>query len=132
MKEIKEAIKIRNGKPLYVIQMSDGDKGSKMQIYIRDGEVYFEGEEYGFKNYAVYDLNDEAHAIAKEMFLSSLQVCVKNRILELRQLETILDELGLVSVVRATLDNNVSRLLPQRGKIDVVQHITRENGTAEE
>lgn len=95
--EIKETIKISNGKPIYCLQVKQGE--AKMQIYIRNGEIYFEGCNYSFDNYPVFDFNNDAHKIAKEMFISSLKTDIKNKILELKQLESILDQLNLKNII---------------------------------
>ncbi|MBQ9314858.1 MAG: hypothetical protein IJ220_07750 [Clostridia bacterium] len=95
--EIKETIKIRNGKPIYCLQVKQGD--AKMQIYIRDGEIYFEDCHYNFDSYPTFDICNDAHKIAKEMFVSSLKTDIKNKILQLKQLELILDQLNLKDVI---------------------------------
>jgi hypothetical protein len=47
--KIKETIKVSNGKPIYCLQVEQGE--AKMQIYIRNGEIYFESCNYSFDNY---------------------------------------------------------------------------------
>lgn len=95
--KIKECIKIRNGKPIYCLQVEQGD--SKMQIYINNGQIYFESCGYGFDNYPIFDIDNQAHEIAKEVFISSLKTDIKNKILELKQLELILDQLDLKDII---------------------------------
>ena len=94
---IKEAIKIENGKPKYCLQVTQGE--SKMQVYIRSGEIYFEACRYGFDNYPIFEVENQAHQIAKEVFVSSLKTDIKNKILELKQLEIILDDIGLKQII---------------------------------
>lgn len=94
---IKETIKIYEGKPIYCLQLEQGE--SKMQIYIRNGKIYFESCSYGFDKYPIFDLNNQAHQVAKEIFLASLKTDVKNKVLELKQLELILDQLSLKDVI---------------------------------
>lgn len=95
--KIKETIRTDSGKIKYCLQVEQGD--SKLQIYIRNGEIYFESCGYGFSTYPTFDLSNEAHVLAKEVFVTSLKADVKNRCLELKQLETILNELGLTDVI---------------------------------
>ena len=97
MDEIKETIKVRNGKPIYCLQVTQGE--AKMQIYINNGDIYFESCGYGFDKYPVFDFENEAHQIAKEAFVTSLKASVKNKILELKQLEIILDQLSLKDII---------------------------------
>ena len=99
--EIKETIKIDCGKPIYCLQVKQGE--SKMQIYIRNGEIYFEGCNYSFDKYPIFDVGNDAHQIAKEMFISSLKTDIKNKILQLKQLECILDQLNLKDVINDEL-----------------------------
>lgn len=99
--EIKETIKISNGKPIYCLQIEQGE--SKMQIYIKSGEIYFESCGYGFDRYPTFDMCNEAHQVAKEIFLSSLKTDIKNKILQLKQLELILDQLSLKDVISEEL-----------------------------
>ena len=99
--KIKEVIKVRDGKPVYCLQVEQGE--SKMQIYIRNGDIYFESCSYGFDKYPVFDLNNEAHQIAKECFTTSLKASIKNKILELKQLEVILDQLSLKDIINDEL-----------------------------
>lgn len=94
---IKETIKTSEGKLKYCLQVEQGE--AKLQIYIRNGEIYFESCNYGFNSYPTFDFNNESHVIAKEVFVTSLKADVKNRCLELKQLESILDQLGLKDVI---------------------------------
>ena len=51
------------------------------------------------------------------MFLTYLQAEVKTRLLELKQLELVLDELGLKEVIRKTIVDNSSMLLNDKEEI---------------
>lgn len=112
--EVNEAIKIYNGKPIYVIEMIQGENGNgkptKVQVYIKDGNIYFEDNRYGFENYAVFNFTEEAHVLAKEMFMASLKAHVHNKLLEIKQLEVILDSLGLKSIVSEQINAGAKRL----------------------
>lgn len=95
--EIRECIKIYDGKPIYCLQVKQKD--AKMQIYMRNGNIHFESCSYSFDNYPVFDVDNDAHQIAKNVFISSLKTDITNRILELKQLELILDQLGLKNII---------------------------------
>lgn len=95
--QIKETIKTSDGKLKYCLQVTQGD--NKMQIYIRNGEIYFESCRYGFDSYPVFDFNNEAHNLAKNVFINSLKTDVQNKIIELKQLEEILDQIGLKNII---------------------------------
>ena len=53
----------------------------------------------------------------KEIFLTHLQAEIKTKILELKQLELVLDELGLVGVIRKTISENATMLLDVKDEI---------------
>ena len=48
-------------------------------------------------------MSNEAHQIAKEAFTTSLKASIKNKILELKQLEVILDQLSLKNIINDEL-----------------------------
>lgn len=95
--KIKETIKTENGKLRYCLQITQGE--AKMQVYIRNGEIYFESCSYGFNSYPVFDFNNEAHELAKRVFVNSLKTDVQNKLMELKQLEVILDQIGLKDII---------------------------------
>lgn len=107
-KKISEAIKISDGQPKYVIKLQQNE--SALQVYMHRGDIYFENNEYSFKNYNTFDFCNEAHILAKEIFLSSLKTYVKNEILKIKQLEIILNDLGLTDVITETISTEAPRL----------------------
>lgn len=118
MNKIKEAIKTNNGKLVYVCQLENED-GGKLQLFYSDysKKIQFESNEFSFDRYNIFELNSESHKIAKEIFLTHLQTEVKEKLLELKQLELVLDELGLKEVIRKTIIDNSSMLLDTKEKI---------------
>lgn len=118
MNTIKEAIKTDYGKLKYVIQLNTEGRKEKLQLYIdNNNKIYFDSNEYSFTNYPVFDINTDAHKVAKEIFLTYLQAEVKTKLLELKQLELVLDELGLKEVIRETIIDNSSILIENRNEI---------------
>lgn len=95
--KIKETIRTADGKLQYCLQITQGE--AKMQVYIRNGEIYFESCNYGFNSYPVFDFNNEAHELAKRVFVNSLKTDVQNKLMELKQLEVILDQIGLKDII---------------------------------
>ena len=101
MNKIKEAVKVNNGKLVYVVQLTTESGNEKLQLYYNEGGynntgIRFEDNAFAFDRYNVFDIRTEGHRIAKEIFLTHLQAEIKTKILELKQLELVLDELGLV------------------------------------
>ena len=115
--KIKEMVKTDCGKLKYVIELQQG-KDNKLQLYIdSSNKIHFESNDRYYKEYPVFDIKSEAHKVAKEIFLTYLQAYVKSQILELKQLELVLDILGLKEVIRSTIIDNSSMLLETKNEI---------------
>lgn len=111
---IKEAMIVNDGKMKYCVILEQ--EKNKVCIYINSrNELYFETNRY--YDLIQFELSNDVHMIAKEMFLTHLQTEVKSRLLELKQLEMILDELGLIGIIRKTLVDNGSLLIDQKDDI---------------
>lgn len=111
---IKETMIVNGGKMKYCVMLEQ--EKNKVCIYVNsNNELHFETNRYF--DFIQFELNNEVHKIAKEMFLTHLQTEVKTRLLELKQLELILDELGLIGVIRKTLIDNGSLLIDQKDDI---------------
>lgn len=117
MKKYNEKMIVRDGKMIYAISLSDkNDKGSnKTHILIDNGKVYFSNSWYS--DTIEFNFNDEAHKIAKEIFISQLQVDIKRRILELKQLEEIFNDLGLKECLGNSIYDNSQRILEMKKEI---------------
>lgn len=122
MNRIREAVKVNNGKLVYVVQLTTENGNEKLQLYYNEGNysnsgIRFEDNAFAFDRYNVFDIRTEGHRIAKEIFLTHLQTEIKTKILELKQLELVLDELGLVGVIRKTISENATILLDVKDEI---------------
>ena len=117
MKKYNEKMIVRNGKMIYAISLEDkNNKNSdKTHIIIENGKVYFTND--WFSNSAEYNFNDEAHKIAKEIFVSQLQVDIKRRILELKQLEEIFESLGLKECLGNSIYDNSQKIIEMKKEI---------------
>lgn len=99
---ISEAIKVSDGKCIYCVKYVQGD--NKLFLYIKNGSVYFESNMYGFSDYPTFNINNESHKIAKEIFVQQLKLDIRNKILELKQLESLLTEMGLQGIIEEDLE----------------------------
>lgn len=117
MKKYNEKMIVNNGKMIYAISLEDkNDKGSdKTHIIIDQGKVYFSDSWYS--NAIEFNFNEEAHKIAKEIFVSQLQVDIKRRILELKQLEEIFESIGLKECLGNSIYDNSQRILEMKKSI---------------
>ena len=94
MKKFNETMIVRGGKLTYAINLNQNTRGNKdTYIYMDDGKIYFNQDSWYSSN--EFDFNNETHKIAKEIFINQLQTDIKTRILELKQLQEIFNELNL-------------------------------------
>jgi len=118
MRKYNEKMIIRNGKMIYAISLKDKssqDKQDRNYVLIDDGKVYF--TDCWYSGAVEFDFNDEAHRIAKEIFVSQLQVDIKRRILELKQLEEIFDSIDLKECISDSIVNNSKILLELKKEV---------------
>ena len=114
-KKIEETIVVRNNKMIYAVRLSsklEGD-GSRIEnrnpyLIVEDGKIKYVDSMYGSKSEFRFD--DDVHAVAKEIFISTLKGAIKEQILELKQLEMVLNELGLSECIEGTLQESASFL----------------------
>jgi len=122
MKKYNETIIIRDGEPIYAISVTDkatDDRGNPTYIYMYNGKIYF--SESWITGVTSYDMGDEAHRIAKELFVSQLRVDIKGRILKLKQLESIFETLGLKECFGTVLVDNTAMLREIKGAVEEVK-----------
>lgn len=117
MKKYNENMIVRNGKMIYAISLKDKNESNsnRTHIMIENGEVYFSDNWYS--NSIEFNFNDDAHKIAKEIFVSQLQVDIKRRILELKQLEEIFNDIGLKECLGDALYDNSKRILEMKKEL---------------
>lgn len=120
-RKYNEKMIVRNGKMIYAISLDDKNENNsgRTHILIENGKVYFSDNWYS--NSVEFNFNEEAHKIAKEIFVSQLQVDIKRRVLELKQLEEIFTDLNLKECFGNALTDNTKRLLELENKIDEIK-----------
>ena len=118
MRKFNEKMIVRSGKMVYAISLKDKSSQSnedRNYILIDGGEVSFVDSWYS--GAVEFNFNDEAHRIAKEIFVSQLQVDIKRRILELKQLEEIFDDIGLKECISDSIVNNSKIILELKKEV---------------
>lgn len=121
-----EVMIIRNGKPTFAVKLKVSNKKNDRDtyVYIENGEIKFNNDSW-FRDMDDFNAGEESHAIAKEIFVSQLQTTIRNKILELKQLESLFKELDMQNYLGTTLNDNqvlltdVKELLEE--EIDVVK-----------
>ena len=115
----EEVMIIRNGKPIFAVKLKVSNKKSDRDtyVYIEDGKIRFNNDSW-FRDMDSFNAGEESHAIAKEMFVSQLQTTIRNKILELKQLESLFKELDMQNYLGTTLSDNQILLTDVKGLIE--------------
>lgn len=132
MKKFYEKMIVTNGKLQFAIEMpSEIENERPTYIIIRDGRVYFENSWYNSVN--EYNTSDESHQIAKQIFMNALQFDVKQKISELKLLESILTDIGLVDLLGSSLTEGQKLLISQqiREEIDTAKETIKQEAKEE-
>ena len=121
-KKIEETIVIRNEKMSYAVRLCsklEGEgprlKNRNPYMVVEDGKIKYLDSLYG--NKSEFNFNDEVHAVAKEIFISCLRTAIKEEILRLKQLELVLNEMGLTECIGNTLEESATFLQRVKGFI---------------
>ena len=125
-KKYNETMIIRSGKMLYAVSLNDKTNGEKPNcyIYIENGKVYFTDSIFSVKT---FDFNNENHQIAKEIFITELQTDIKKRILELKQLQSIFDELNLKECFGSVIEDNTKLLLDVKREVEKIADTVKDD-----
>lgn len=112
-RKYNEKIIIRDGKIVYAIQLNE--KNNKNFITIRDGKIYFIDSWYS--EIEEFNFNDEAHKIAKEIFMQQLQTDIKTKIGELKLLEEVFKSIDLKECIGTVIPDSSKILLEAKKNI---------------
>ena len=118
MKKYNEKMIIRNGKMVYAIALKEksSTNNDRNYIVIDNGKVFFTDSWYS--GAVEFNFNDDAHKIAKEIFIDQLRTDIKRRVLELKQLEEIFEDLDLKECFDNVLIDNTKRILELENKVN--------------
>lgn len=117
-RNIEETIIIRNNKMVYAVRLRE--KGTPEHsdanpyIIVDGGSIKFIDRWYN--GTTEFNFSDEVHQTAKEIFITGLRSAVKERLLELKQLSLILDEMGLKDCLGDVVEVNTKLLLNDNRK----------------
>lgn len=119
----------RNGKPLFAVRIDSNESNDANYVYIENGDIKFNSS--WMNSIIPYNLSIESHRLAKEIFTIGLQAAVKTKIYELKQLESILNDLNLKECLGNVMVDNTKLLLEVSKKMDkhnqkMVEVITEE------
>ena len=110
-KKIEETIVIRSDKMVYAVRLASKLEGEGSRIENRNpyliaesGKIKFIDNLYGSK--CEFNFADEVHQVAKEVFISNLQSAIKEELLQLKQLELVLSEMGLKECLGDVLEQS--------------------------
>lgn len=119
-KKYNEKIIIRDGKLAYAIQLLENNK--KNYITIRNGEIYFTDSWYS--SLEDFDFGNEAHKIAKDIFMQQLQTDIKSKIGELKLLEEVFKSINLQECIGTVIPDSSKILL--EAKKDIEAEVTKQ------
>jgi len=134
-KKHNETMIIRDGKLIYAIVLDEKVNNSCSKevrtsyIYVTNGKIHFAD---GWIELHRFDFNEESHRLAKEIFVTELQTDIKRRILELKQLQNIFDELDLSECFGSVLADNTRILMEVRDQVAQVTDAVQKAATAED
>ena len=102
-----EVMIIKNGKPIFAVRLKVSNRKSDRDtyVYVEKGDLIFDNDRW-FSDMDDFNAGEESHAIAKEIFVSQLQTTIRNKILELKQLESLFKELNMENYLGSTLNDN--------------------------
>lgn len=115
----KEVMIIKYGKPIFAVKLKISNRKNDRDtyVYIESGEIKFDNDCW-FKDMDDFNAGEESHAIAKEIFVSQLQTTIRNKILELKQLESLFKELNMQNYLGTTLSDNRVFLTDVKGLLE--------------
>lgn len=134
MKKYNETMIIRNGKLIYAITLDEKSENTLGRencsyIYINDGKVHFTD---GWIELHRFNFAEESHRLAKEIFITELQTDIKRRILELKQLQTVFDDLNLSECFGSVLADNTKLLIEVRDQVQQVSVAVQNTATVDD
>jgi len=123
MKMDREEIKTReimiakNGKPLFAVRIDNAENGSDANyIYVDGGEINFATS--WLRSIQPFQLGNESHKLAKEIFTIGVQAAIKTKIYELKQLESIIKDVNLADCLGNVMIDNTRLLLDMNENIN--------------
>lgn len=111
----REIMISRNGKPLFAVCLNPDTDGDASYVFIEDGDVKFASS--WMRSIQPFSLGNESHRIAKEIFTEGLRTAIKVKILELKQLESIFNDIGLADCMGSILVDNTRLLLEVKNSL---------------
>ena len=116
--EAREIMINIQGKPTFAVRIdSTIYKGNGANyVYVQNGDIRFSSS--WLNDITPYELGNESHRLAKEIFTIGLQAAVKTKIYELKQLESILKDLNLAECLGNIMVDNTKLLLEVSEKME--------------
>lgn len=106
----REIMIARNGKPLFAVRIDNMEKNRDANyVYIENGDIQFSSS--WLSSIVPFQVGNESHKLAKEIFTVGLQAAVKTKVMELKQLESILKDINLAECLGNVLVDNTKLLL---------------------
>lgn len=98
----------RNGKPLFAVRVMNQKGNNANYVFVENGDVKFASS--WLDSVQGFEVSNDSHRLAKEIFTIGLQSSVKVKILELKQLESIFTDIGIADCLGDSIIDNAKRL----------------------
>lgn len=106
----REIMIARNGKPIFAVRIDNMEEGREANyVYIENGDIKFSSS--WLSSIVPFSVSNESHKLAKEIFTVGLQAAVKTKVMELKQLESILKDINLEECLGNVIVDNTKLLL---------------------
>jgi DNA-directed RNA polymerase beta' subunit len=117
----REIMIARNGKPLFAVRIDSMEESRDANyVYIEDGDIKFSSS--WLSSIIPFSVGNESHRIAKEIFTVGLQAAIKTKVMELKQLESIMKDINLSECLGNVLIDNTKLLLEVNSNFERKAH----------
>jgi hypothetical protein len=113
--EAREIMIARSGKPIFAVCISSEGNNANY-VFVENGDVRFASS--WLSSIEPFSLGNESHRIAKEIFTTALQAAIKVKVLELKQLESIFNDINLADCLGTALTDNSKLLIEVKETIE--------------
>ena len=112
----KEIMIAKNGKPLFAVRIDSGGGNDANYVYVENGDIKFSSS--WLNSIIPFSMSSESHRIAKEIFTEGMRTAIKVKILELKQLESIFEDINLGDCLGNILVDNTRLLLEVKNSVE--------------
>ena len=124
----KELMVVRNGKPTFAVNVINNDRNNNANyVFVENGDVKFASS--WLDSIQPFEVGNESHRLAKQAFTIGIQAAIQIRMLELKQLESIFNDIGMSDCLGSVIVDNAKMLETKMRDValEVVEQQVEEN-----